>query len=157
MESIPGTDGRETGWAATSDRLVPFCAIPDNHGLWWVLVLNKNGLGGIQYADTVGFVQFNTRDWPILVPDCAPVRRVSITGAVFQVEMESIPGTDGRETGVARPGQELWAFCTLRDNHSMIWDLVINTVGIGGIQYQNTVGFVPFDLTVNDPNPLPGC
>lgn len=153
MESIPGTDGRELGWAFAGDTLLPFCWMADNHNMRWVLVINRNGHGGIQYENTIGFVPEASRTWKHTYWDCYPRYQTTITSSflgnpIFQVDMESIPGTDGREAGLARPGQELWALCSLRDNHNMRWDLVINRSGISGIQQQNSVGFVPYNYTV---------
>jgi len=155
--SIPGTSGRETGEAATSDSLVPFCTSYDNNGLLWVLVVIRNGRG-TQPEKTAGWIRFNDRAWNKTLFSCFPNQWTTITnsGGIFQVDMYAIPGNSGRWLGVARSGQDLWAMCTETDNHGLRWDLVINRNGIDQVQFQDTTGFVPYQYTVGVYD-LPKC
>ena len=57
LKPIPGTAAPNTGIARPGDNLAAICYSRDNRGESWILVLNRNGIAGSQYANTVGFIR----------------------------------------------------------------------------------------------------
>ena len=56
LKPIPGTAAPNTGIARPGDNLAAICYSRDNRGESWILVLNRNGIAGTQYANTVGYI-----------------------------------------------------------------------------------------------------
>jgi cytochrome c2 len=163
MKPIPGTDANNTGLGKPADRIDVICQIDDNHGVRWDLVINRSGRAGQQWANTVGFVRFNDTFGGYTWRACneqvwqeIAVVRTTLRPYLAQSDMKPIAGTDANNTGLARSGDTLDIICSLRDNHGLRWDLVLNRNGRDGLQHTNTVGFVRYSDT-NGIYSTPSC
>ena len=167
MKPIAGTDANNTGLARPGDILDIYCQLSDNHNVRWDLALNHSGRAGQQFAETIGFVPYSTTAGVYQVPSCNdrffPIFAFfgkALKSPYVQADMKPIPGTDANNTGLFRAGDSVDGFCSLSDNHNMVWVLVINRNGHAGQQFANTVGFVPYDVIdgigITVECPLPG-
>ena len=154
LKPIPGTAAPNTGVARPGDNLAAICFTNDSRGLPWVLVLNRNGIPGRQYANTVGFISHGDLASTNPFVGCATETTVSpanhfawLRGDLVQADMKPIAGTDVPNTGLFKQGDKVAVYCHLADNRGFPWKLAVNLYGHAGQQYANTVGFIPLDAT----------
>src|SRR6187551_3377691 len=72
LKPIPGTAAPNTGIARPGDNLAAICFSSDSRGEPWILVINRNGISGGQYANTLGYIyQFDLSGGGVAVNGCA--------------------------------------------------------------------------------------
>ena len=159
LKPIPGTAAPNTGIARPGDNLAAICYSRDNRGESWILVLNRNGIAGSQYANTVGYIlQYDLSNGAgIVVNGCAttdvrfPAHHFAWLRTEFtQADMKPVAGTDAPNTGLFKQGDKAAVYCFLADNRGVLWVLAVNLSGHAGQQYANTVGFIREDATRNE-------
>lgn len=154
LKPIPGTAAPNTGIARPGDNLAAICFSRDSRGEPWILVLNRNGISGVQYANTVGYISQYDLSGNVVVNGCAttdvryPAHHFAWLGlGLTQADMKPIAGTDAPNTGLFKQGDKAAIYCFLADNRGVWWVLAVNLSGHAGQQYANTAGFVRDDAT----------
>ena len=164
MKPIPGTDANDTGLARPRDNISVMCGLFDNHGEMWDLSIDHTGHAG-QYANTMGWIPNQYLNVPSLQGadftdsnlcyNDTGNHLTNLVSGYVQADMKPIPGTDANDTGLDHAGDTLQVYCSLTDNHGLLWQLVLDQNGHAG-QYADTVGFVPWVYT-SDPTSALTC